>query len=105
MVILSQQGASFMLDLKFVRSNLETIGSVLKARGYDLDISGFEALDRERRERLTALEELRHRRNRVSEEIAAMKKAGEDASGIIAEMKEVSSSIKEMEKGEICRQF
>jgi seryl-tRNA synthetase len=87
-----------MLELKFVRSNLETIRSMLIARGYDLDISGFEALDRDRRDRLTALEELRHRRNRVSEDIAAMKKAGEDASGIIAEMKEVSSGIKEMEK-------
>jgi len=87
-----------MLDLKFVRSNLDSIKEMIKNRCYDLDLSQFEALDLERRERLTELEDLRHQRNRVSEEIAAMKKKGEDASSVIAEMKTVSSTIKEMEK-------
>jgi len=71
---------------------------MIKTRGYDLDISRFETLDQERRGKLSVLEELRHQRNRVSEDIAAMKKRGEDASNIIAEMKEVSSEIKEKEK-------
>lgn len=88
-----------MLDLKYVRSNLGSIKEMIKSRGYDLDMSRFETLDRERRGRLTELEELRHRRNRVSDEIAAMKKKGEDATSVIAEMKEVSSIIKEKEKG------
>ncbi len=96
-MVLSFEGVN-MLDLKFVRSNLDRIREMIMNRGYDLDISRFEALDEERRKRLTRLEELRHRRNRVSEEIAAMKKRGEDASGVIAEMKDVSSRIKEGEK-------
>jgi seryl-tRNA synthetase len=87
-----------MLDLKFVRSNLGSIRDMLKIRCYDLDISRFETLDQERRARLTVLEELRHRRNQVSDEIAAMKKNGEDASSVISEMKTVSSDIKEKEK-------
>ncbi len=87
-----------MLDLKFVRSNLDSIRAMLKNRHYNLDLSSFESLDLERRERLTKLEELRRQRNSVSEEIAAMKKKGEDASSIISEMKTVSSTIKEMEK-------
>jgi seryl-tRNA synthetase len=87
-----------MLDLKFIRSNLPKVKQMVVDRGYDLDIDRFSMLDRERREGLTALEELRHRRNRVSEEIAAMKRAGEDASAFIEEMKGVSSWIKEMEK-------
>jgi len=87
-----------MLELKFVRSNLGDIKEMIKTRGYDLDISRFETLDQERRGKLSVLEELRHQRNRVSEDIAAMKKRGEDASNIIAEMKEVSSEIKEKEK-------
>jgi seryl-tRNA synthetase len=86
-----------MLDLKFIRSNLDDVKEMLKNRGDDLDISVFESIDKERRERLTTLEELRHRRNLVSEEIAAMKKRGEDASPVIAEMKKVSSEIKERE--------
>jgi seryl-tRNA synthetase len=86
-----------MLDLKFIRSNLDDVRKMLKNRGDDLDISVFESIDKERRERLTTLEELRHRRNLVSEEIAAMKKRGEDTSPVIAEMKKVSSEIKERE--------
>jgi seryl-tRNA synthetase len=86
-----------MLDLKFIRSNLDDVKEMLKNRGDDLDISVFESVDRERRGRLTTLEELRHRRNLVSEEIAAMKKRDEDATAVIAEMKKVSSEIKERE--------
>ncbi|UCF58087.1 MAG: serine--tRNA ligase, partial [Deltaproteobacteria bacterium] len=88
-----------MLDLKFIRSNLDKIKEMLKNRGYDLDISLFESIDKERREILSTLESLRHQRNRVSEEIAAIKKRGEDASQIIGEMKKVSSEIKEKEAG------
>ncbi|MFO7599256.1 MAG: serine--tRNA ligase [Candidatus Desulfacyla sp.] len=87
-----------MLDLKFVRSHLKDIEDMLKNRGYDLDISRFETLDQTRREILSGLEALRHQKNRVSEEIAAMKKRGEDASTVIAEMKTVASEIKEKEK-------
>lgn len=87
-----------MLDLKFVRSNLETIQEMLENRGYDLDIARFQELDRERRMRLSELEELRHRRNEVSEQIAALKKSKKDASQLILEMKEVSAGIKEKEK-------
>lgn len=87
-----------MLDLKFIRSDLEGVREMIEKRGYDLDISRFETLDRERRERLRILEELRHGRNRVSDNIAAMKKRGEDASDIISEMKRVSLLIKEKER-------
>lgn len=87
-----------MLDLKFVRSNLKDIKEMIRNRGYDLDVSHFEALDEERREQLSVLEALRHRRNTVSDDIATMKKNGEDASNVIAEMKMVSAEIKEKEK-------
>ena len=87
-----------MLDLKFTRMNIGTIKKMVKDRGYDLDLSQFERLDKERRDRLTVLESLRHRRNQVTEEIAAMKKRGDDASAVIKEMKQVSSDIKEKEK-------
>lgn len=86
-----------MLDLKFVRSNLDLITDMLKDRGYDLDLSEFQSLDKKRRSILTSLEELRHRRNKVSDQIAVMKKDGEDASPIISEMKAVSKEIKEIE--------
>ncbi|MFC1884437.1 serine--tRNA ligase [Thermodesulfobacteriota bacterium] len=87
-----------MLDLKFVRSNLNIIKEMMKNRGYELDVSRFDELDRERRERLRVLEDLRHRRNLVNDKIAVMKKNGEDASSILAEMKDVAFKIKEIEK-------
>jgi seryl-tRNA synthetase len=86
-----------MLDLRFIRANLDAVKTMLKSRHNDLDISIFETIDRRRREILPALEALRHRRNTVSEEIARMKKERQDASGLIAEMKKVSVEIKEME--------
>ncbi len=87
-----------MLELKFVRTHLETVRAMLRNRCYDLELSRFELLDRERRQRLVKLEELRHRRNLVSEEIARMKKDGEDAAAHIDEMREVSAEIKGREK-------
>jgi seryl-tRNA synthetase len=86
-----------MLDLKFVRSNLNLITDMLKDRGYDLDLSRFQSLDEKRRSILASLEELRHRRNKVSDQIAVMKKGGEDTSSLISEMKTVSKEIKEIE--------
>lgn len=86
-----------MLDLKFVRSNLDLIKGMLEKRGYDLDLSEFQSLDERRRSILGVIEELRHRRNTVSDQIAAMKKRGEDTSSLIAEMKTVSKDIREIE--------
>jgi seryl-tRNA synthetase len=87
-----------MLDLKFIKNHLESVKEMIKQRGYDLDLTRFERLDAERRSRLAGLEELRHRRNQVSDHIAAMKKQGEDASAVITEMKQVSSDIRQKEK-------
>jgi seryl-tRNA synthetase len=88
-----------MLDLKFIRSNLNRVKEMIEDRGYDLDISVFESIDNRRRELLPHLENLRHRRNSVSQQIADMKKQGRDASDFIREMKSVSAEIKEKEAG------
>ncbi|WP_028322283.1 serine--tRNA ligase [Desulfatiglans anilini] len=87
-----------MLDLKFVRANFDGVREMLQKRHNDLDLDMFERLDQERREGLTLLEDLRCRRNQVSEEIAAMKKRREDATDRIEQMREVSTRIKEKEK-------
>ena len=86
-----------MLDLKYIRNNIETIKTMLKNRNNKLDISVFESIDAERREVLGELETLRFKRNKVSEDIAAMKKNGEDAQSLINDMKEVSARIKTLE--------
>jgi seryl-tRNA synthetase len=88
-----------MLDLKFIRANPDKIKDMLKSRNNDMDMSIFESVDKERRERLATLETLRSQRNKVSEDIAAMKKSGKDSSSVIAKMKKVSTEIKDLETG------
>ena len=63
-------------------------------RGVAIDFQAFRALDRERRDRITVTERLKAERNKASDEIARRKKAKEDASALLAEMKRVSEEIK-----------
>ena len=63
-------------------------------RGVSIDFDAFRAIDQERRERITAAERLKAQRNKASEEIPRLKKAGQDASALLTEMKQVSDEIK-----------
>jgi seryl-tRNA synthetase len=77
-----------MLDLNFVRANLEMVEAKLRARGMDPDavIGNFRELDQERRSRITQAETLQAQRNKLSQEVARSRKAGADASQITAVM-------------------
>ena len=86
-----------MLDIKLVRQDPERVRRALEARGASLNLDRFLALEAARREHLQIVEGLRHRRNVVSEAIARMKKAGEDAETRVLEMREVSNTIKGLE--------
>src|SRR5579863_1043194 len=67
-----------MLDLSFVRSNLELVEEKLRARGADPAalLGDFRALDKNRREAITQAEQLKARRNELSQEVGALMKAG-----------------------------
>lgn len=86
-----------MLDLRFMRENIEFLQEMLAKRGSNMSLDEFQQLDAERRGILTEVEALRGKRNVVSAEIAQMKKNKEDATKEIAEMGEVSSRIKELD--------
>ena len=87
-----------MLEIKFVSQNLSSVQTALDARGYQVDLEFFKKCDDERRVILQEIEALRHQRNVVSDQIAAMKKAGEDSQSPVLEMRAVSSKIKELDK-------
>ncbi len=87
-----------MLEIKFVRQNLAAIQKALQTRGHLVDLAAFKQCDDERRAILQELETLRHQRNVVSDQIAAMKKAAENADAVVAQMREVSSKIKSLDK-------
>jgi seryl-tRNA synthetase len=86
-----------MLDAKMVRDNLKAVQARLRDRGAEPDFGEFLAADESRRRILTDVEQLKHRRNTASEEVGRRKKAGEDTSTLIAEMRGVGDRIKALD--------
>ena len=68
-----------MHDLSYFREHLDVFADMAKKRGIALDLDGFRALDKERRELITSTEQLKAQRNKASDEIARLKKAKENA--------------------------
>jgi len=89
-----------MLDLNFVRDNLPLVEEKLRQRGMDPAqvLTDFHHVDAQRRHAITQAETMKARRNRASEDIARLKKSGQDASAQISETKELREQIQEQEK-------
>ncbi|GIP35486.1 serine--tRNA ligase [Paenibacillus sp. J2TS4] len=88
-----------MFDAKLLRHDFERAQQAMINRGNPLDeINQFTGLDKTRRELLQEVEQLKNRRNTVSQEVAAKKRAKEDAESLIIEMREVSDRIKQMDE-------
>ena len=105
-----------MLDIKFVRENLDVVKKAMQDRGYSviekketsqltgekpegaLDFNHIIDQEEERRNILKEAELLRNKRNVTSEEIAKLKSKKQDASHLITEMKDVSNTIKELDE-------
>ncbi len=87
-----------MLDLKFVRNNPQIVQDALLKRGSAVILDEFLKLDQERREKLFVVEQMKNRRNLVSEEIGRLKKAGKDAPEMVLEMRDLSQQIKEIDE-------
>ena len=87
-----------MHDLGYFRENLNLFADMAKRRGFALDLDGFRALDKERREFITANEQRKAQRNKSSDEIARLKKEKQNADSIIAEMKLLSELIKQTDE-------
>lgn len=89
-----------MLDVRFVRQNLEAVREALRSRGAEVDLDRFTQLDGRRRELLVEVEQLKSVRNRTSEEIAELKRTGVDAREKVLAMRRLSEEIKKLD-GEI----
>ena len=87
-----------MHDLNYFRDHLDVFAEMAKKRGTALDLGAFRKLDKERRELITATEQLKAQRNKASEEIARLKKEKQNADALIAEMKQVSERIKQSDE-------
>jgi len=87
-----------VLDAKFVRDNFEIVQAALRRRGLAVDLQDFLAADGARRRLLTEVEQLKHRRNTLSEEVGRRKRQGQDASALVAETKELGDRIKKLDE-------
>ncbi|HZD49186.1 MAG TPA: serine--tRNA ligase [Silvibacterium sp.] len=88
-----------MLDLAFVRANLELVEGKLRDRGQDpaAVLGDFRALDQNRRERITEAEQLKAQRNRLSEEVARLKKSGQDATAVMEQTRALKAQAEGLE--------
>jgi seryl-tRNA synthetase len=89
-----------MLDLSFVRDNLPLVEEKLRQRGMKPAevLKNFAQIDAQRRQAITSAETMKAQRNRATEEIAKLKKSGQDASALIAETKALREHVEELGK-------
>ena len=88
-----------MLDLAFVRANLALVEEKLRARGADPAslLGDFQQLDRRRRDAITLAEQAKARRNELSQQIGALKKAGQDAASLMEETRTLKEKLDELD--------
>lgn len=82
-----------MLDIKFVRENLELVQTALNNRHNPLKLDGFAGLEKKRREILAEAEALKSQRNAVSKKISEMKRNKENTDSIVLEMRQTGDKI------------
>jgi len=87
-----------MLDIKYLRQNVELVRVKMKQRGQSIDFERFLSLDAKRRDILLAVETLRNERNDASKKIGELKKTKTDTSALIEKMSDVSAKIKELDE-------
>ena len=84
-----------MLDIKRIREDFDNVKKAVESRGQgDFGIDDVIGYDKRRRELLAEVEQMKNQQSVKSKQIPAMKKAGEDTTELMAEMKKLSDEIK-----------
>ncbi|MGA2198998.1 MAG: aminoacyl--tRNA ligase-related protein, partial [Nitrososphaerales archaeon] len=89
-----------MLDVKLVRETPDVIRHDLRRRGWDDKLPLVDeaiALDREWRLIKKEVDDMRHRQNQLTAEVAALKKSGADLSERLGEVKGIPQRIKDLD--------
>ncbi|MBQ9791067.1 MAG: serine--tRNA ligase [Clostridia bacterium] len=87
-----------MLDINLIRENPKLMAEKLAKKGHTVDFTELLEWDKNRRELLQNVETKKAEKNKVSAEIPALKKAGQDVTKVLAEMKELGNDIAELDK-------
>src|SRR5271170_6813309 len=89
-----------MIDLAFVRANLALVEEKLRSRGMDpaMVLGDFAAIDRERREAITQVETLKAQRNKLTEEIAKLRREGADTTAQTEQTRILKTQVESREE-------
>ena len=87
-----------MLDLAYLRDNIDTARDRLATRGFSLDLETFQRLDGERKNIIVEVERLRQLSKKGSEEVARLAREKVDVTEKRNEMKAISQKIKDLEE-------
>ncbi len=87
-----------MLDIRFIRENVDAVRTALANRRAEVDLDGLLALDQERRNGLQEVERLKQERNTASKEIGQRKKAGEDTEAVQAQVRALGQQISDLDQ-------
>ena len=88
------KAAIAMIDIQLLRKDIDTVAARLATRQFQLDVTTFNALEAERKHIQSRTEELQGKRNTLSGQVGKLKKAGEDASAIVAEVNGLADELK-----------
>jgi len=83
-----------MIDIQYLRKDINAIAARLAARKFVLDVAAFNALEAERKLIQTRTEELQGKRNALSKQIGMLKGKGEDTSAVMAEVAGLGDALK-----------
>ena len=83
-----------MIDIQLLRKDIASVAAKLKTRNFDLDIAAFNEMEATRRQLQTETEDMQAKRNTLSKQIGALKKSGQDASAIMAEVGGIGAKLK-----------
>jgi len=83
-----------MIDIQLLRKDIGAVAAKLKTRNFDLDVDAFNDMEAQRRQLQTATEEMQAKRNALSKQIGALKKNGQDASAVMAEVGGLGAQLK-----------
>ncbi|MBC7643634.1 MAG: serine--tRNA ligase [Thermoleophilia bacterium] len=86
-----------MLDIRFIRENLEVVEDSLRRRGASVDLAGLLELDEQRRGLVGRIDEMRNDRNTASKAIGAARQRGEDAAAEMTRVRDLGDDMARIE--------
>ena len=86
-----------MIAIEHIRNNFEKVELGLKSKGCKENLGEILSIDKKYREELSVVNDLRAKRNKVSDQISELKKNKQDAADKISSMRAVGEQIKEIE--------